>query len=59
MTLKAFENQDMAKIALRDYAMKGLTEKAIQRLPDGRLSMDPNASAEWLRQNQDKLKAFP
>ena len=57
--LKAFENQDMAKIALRDYAMKDWTEKAIQRLPDGRLSMDPNASAEWLRQNQDKLKAFP
>lgn len=57
--LKAFENQDMAKIALRDYAMKDWTEKTIQRLPDGRLSMDPNASAEWLRQNQDKLKAFP
>ncbi len=57
--LKAFENQDMAKIALRDYALKDWTDKAIRRLPDGRLDVDAAASAEWLRQNQDKLKAFP
>ena len=57
--LKAFENQDMAKIALRDYAMKDWSDKAIRRLPDGRMDVDPSASAEWLRQNQDKLKAFP
>lgn len=57
--LKAFENQDMARIALRDHALKDFSDKTLQRLPDGRLQIDVPASQEWLRQNQDKLKAFP
>lgn len=56
---RAFGNQDMAKIALRDFALKDFTDKAVRRMPDGSMQVDVPASQEWLRQNQDKLKAFP
>ena len=57
--LKAFPNRGMAQIALRDFALDHFAEFAIKRMPDGRLTVDSSAANEWLRQNQDKLKAFP
>lgn len=57
--LKAFPNRGMAQIALRDFALDHFAEFAIKRMPDGRLTVDSSAANKWLRQNQDKLKAFP
>ena len=56
--LKAFENQDMAKIALRDYAMEGTGQVPFS---DGRAPVHgPNASGfqNGSGRNQDALSRF-
>lgn len=56
---KAFQNQDMAKLALRDYALERFTEATAKRGADGRLTIDASASEEWIRQHRPQLKMFP
>ena len=55
---RAFGNSAMAHAALRDYAMQQFADQAVKNV-NGRLTVDPSAAQEWLRQNRDKFKAFP
>jgi len=53
---KAFQTPEMAKIALRDYALDRFMAATAHRTPDGRLVIDSSAAEEWVTQNASKLK---
>lgn len=56
---KAFPNRDLAKVALRDYALEQFLTATGKRDASGRLTIDPSAAHEWMARHSQQLSAFP
>lgn len=57
---KAFQTPGQATQALRDYALERFVDDTVTRAPQtGKLTVDPAAAEEWIRQHESQLKRFP